>query len=152
MQHGDTVPHSPVPILSHINSVRASPCRFFKIYFNIVLPCMSRFFKLSLSIRFPHQNPVCTFSVPMRATYPARLVFLDLICNSAVRTKNSRRAMRFIAIVRRAYVPRGNIVLSYVWSRNCMRFSFFFAGCRWFIGDNACEKNEGDIAALAIFT
>ena len=52
----------PVPILSHINVVHAPPYCL-KIYFNSILPHMSRFSKWSPSFGFPHQNPVCSYSL-----------------------------------------------------------------------------------------
>ena len=46
---------------------QSSPCppsQFLKIHFNISLPSMLRFSKCSLSILFPHQNPVHTAPLP----------------------------------------------------------------------------------------
>ena len=43
----------PVPILSQINPAHASPTRFLKIQFNIILTSMSRSFKWPLSISSP---------------------------------------------------------------------------------------------------
>ena len=60
-----------VPILSHIDTVQASTFQFLKIYLNIIPPSMPGSSKQSLSLRYPHQNPVETS--PIRATCPAYL-------------------------------------------------------------------------------
>ena len=53
----------PVLILIHRNPVHTSPFQFLKIHSNINLPSMSRSSKWSLSLRLPHQHPVCTSPV-----------------------------------------------------------------------------------------
>jgi len=52
---------------------------FLKVHFNIILPPTSGSPKWSLSLKFLHQNPVCSSSLPIRATCSVHLILLDLI-------------------------------------------------------------------------
>ena len=49
----------------------------------------------SLSLKLPHQNPVCTFLSRVRATYPTRLIPLNWITRIIVGIYNVREGFMF---------------------------------------------------------
>jgi len=60
---------------------QSSPCpssHFLKIHLNIILASMPGSSKWSLSLRFPHQNPACTYSLPHVSTNPVPFPLLRL--------------------------------------------------------------------------
>ena len=60
----------PVLIQSQINPVHTPTSHFLKIYPNIIHPSTTGFPKLSLSFRFPHQNPVYISPLPHTCYMP----------------------------------------------------------------------------------
>ena len=68
----------PVPILSQLHPVPTTPSQFLKIDLNFILPFMSGSPQWSLSLRFPHQNPVHTSPLPHTRHMPLpHLILLD---------------------------------------------------------------------------
>jgi len=69
---------SPVPILSQIDAVHIPIFHFWRSI--LILSSHLRLgLKWSLSLRFPHQNPVCASSLPHTCYMPAHLILLDFI-------------------------------------------------------------------------
>jgi len=68
----------PLRILSHIKPLTAPSLAYFlNINLNIILPSMPSSSKWFLSLAFPHQNPVYTSTLPIRATCLAHPILID---------------------------------------------------------------------------
>jgi hypothetical protein len=84
MEPEGSLPHSKVPTTHSYpepnwSSPHALTSHFLKIHLNIILPSMPGSSQWSLSLRFPHQNPV--YAPPLPHTYyiSRHLILLDLI-------------------------------------------------------------------------
>ena len=69
----------PVSILSQPNQVHITTSHLLEIRPNIIHSSTPRSPQLSLSLRFPHQDPIHPLSSPIRATCPAHIILLDFI-------------------------------------------------------------------------
>jgi len=65
---------SPVPILGQPNPVHIPISHLLEIHPNIIHPSTPRSPQWSLSLRFPHQDPIHLLSLPIRATCPTHLI------------------------------------------------------------------------------
>ena len=61
----------PVPILSQLDPVHTPTSYFLKIHLNIILPSKPESPKWSLSLRFPHQNPLYAFPLAHTCYMPS---------------------------------------------------------------------------------
>ena len=69
----------PVPILGQPNPVHIPTSNLLEIRPNTIHPSSPRSPQWSLSLRFPHQDPIRPLSSPTHATCPAHLILLDFI-------------------------------------------------------------------------
>ena len=70
----------PVTILSHLDPVHTPTSHFLKINLNVILPYRPRSPHWSLSLRFPHQNPV--YDSPPYAPHAQPISFFSLLSSA----------------------------------------------------------------------
>jgi len=70
-----------VPLLRHINPIRAIPSYLLMIHFNIIFPFTPRSYK---SLRFPHHNPLYTCALPhtCRMLCPCNFSIFDYLIST----------------------------------------------------------------------
>ena len=85
----------PVSILGQPNPVHIPTSHLLEIHPNIIHPSTPRSSQWSLSLRFPHQDPIQPLSSLMRAIYPAQLILLDFITGTIF----DEESQRFLAIL-----------------------------------------------------
>ena len=77
----------PVPILGQPNPVHIPTSHLLEIHPNIIHPSLPRSPQWSLSLRFPHQDPIHPLlSSLIRATCPAHLIPPDVITRTIITT------------------------------------------------------------------
>ena len=69
----------PVPVLGQSNPVHIPTSHLLEIHPNIIHPSTPGYPQWSLSLRFPHQDPIASLSSPIHATCPAHLILLNFI-------------------------------------------------------------------------
>ena len=89
MEPEGSLPHSQEPATCpYSESARSSPYphtyHFLKFHLNIILPFKTGSPKWSLYLKFPHQNPIYASPLPIRATCPAHLIFLNFPITSSL--------------------------------------------------------------------
>ena len=72
-------PPQPVSIQGQANPVHIPTSHLLEIHPNIIHPSTPRSPQWSISLRFPHQDPIHPLSSPIRAICPAHLTLLDFI-------------------------------------------------------------------------
>jgi len=96
MEPEGSLPHSQVPATCpYPEPDRSSPSHFLKLHLNIILPPISGSSKWPHSLRFPHQNSVCTSTLPPYAAIHYIFVFLQIISRCAFKLKDSKIFLRF---------------------------------------------------------
>ena len=79
----------PISILGQPNPVHIPTSHLLEIHPNIIHPSTPRSPHWSLSLRFPHQDPIHLLSSPIRATCPAHLILLDFITRTILGEEQS---------------------------------------------------------------
>ena len=83
---------SAVPILSQKIQFMPLPSHFLNIHLNVNLPSMPGSSMWSVSLRFPHQNPVCTSPLPHTyyMSHPSHSSWSDLPNNILLRSSDHK--------------------------------------------------------------
>jgi hypothetical protein len=93
----------PVPILGHLDPDHTPTSHFLKIHLNIILPSIPGSPRWSLSLRFPHQNPVYASS-----TCPSHVTILEFFILTIL-SERYRSSGSSICIFLHSLLPRQSL-------------------------------------------
>ena len=88
-------PPPPVTILGQPNPVHIPTSHLLEIHPNIIHPSTPRSPQCSLSLRFPHQNPIHPLYSPIHTTCPAHLILLNFITRTILGESTDHFAPRY---------------------------------------------------------
>jgi len=102
-----------VSILGQPNPVHIPTSRLLEIHPNVIHPSTPRSPQWSLSLRFPHQDPIHPLSSPIYATCPAHLILLDFITRTILGEEYRSFSYKHITVlnIKLHHVPSSNISL-----------------------------------------
>ena len=133
----------PVPILSQLHTVHNPTPHCLKIHLNIILPSMPGSPKWSLSLRFPHQNPVYPSPLIPYASHAPPISFFSILSTEQYWVSSTLSANGFV------FSAKQTKTIHFL-SPELLWLSFNISTVIWFQNDpdreNAYREYHGDTA------
>ena len=114
----------PVPILGQRNPFHIPTSHLLEIHLNIFFPLTPRYPQRSLSLRFPHQDPIGPLFSPIRAACKAHLILLDFITRTILGEEYSSFSSSLCNLLHSPVTPSlvgPNVLLNTIFS-NMLKF------------------------------
>ena len=128
-----------VPILCQPNPVHIPTSHLLEIHPNIIHPSTARSPQWSLSLRFPHQDPIRPLSSPIRATCPAYLILLDFITRTIL-GEEYRSFSSSLCNLLHSPVTSSLLMMGLIWSNMMgLYLTKFKIRCLWFLFVMHCD-------------